>query len=70
LGCLIAFIIIVLLCSGGSVVGTLLGFGLGMGGSFRNSATEPAMQVLLLSIEEATIALLSRPKSTQASEET
>jgi hypothetical protein len=42
LGCLIAFIIIVLLCSGGSVVGTLLGFGLGMGGSFRNSVTEPA----------------------------
>src|SRR6266581_1021689 len=41
LGCLIAFIIIVLLCSGGSVVGTLLGFGLGMGGAFRNSVTEP-----------------------------
>jgi len=31
----------VLLCSGGSVVGTLLGFGLGIGGTFRNSVTEP-----------------------------
>jgi Putative adhesin len=42
LGCLIAFIIIVLLCSGASLVGTLLGFGLGIGGSFRNSAIVPA----------------------------
>ncbi len=42
LGCLIAFIIILVLCSGGSIVGTLLGFGLGIGGSFRNSVTEPA----------------------------
>jgi hypothetical protein len=41
LGCLIAFIIILLLCSGLAVVGTLLGFGLGIGGSFRNSVTEP-----------------------------
>src|SRR6266513_1553485 len=42
LGCLIAFIIIVLLCLGASLVGTLLGFGLGFGGSFRSSVTEPA----------------------------
>src|SRR6266566_6911328 len=42
LGCLIAFIIIVVLCSGVSLVGTVLGFGLGIGGSFRNSVTEPA----------------------------
>jgi hypothetical protein len=41
LGCLIAVIIIVLLCLGAALVGTLLGFGLGMGGSFRNSVTEP-----------------------------
>ena len=41
MGCLIAFIIILVLCSGGSIVGTLLGFGLGIGGSFRNSVTEP-----------------------------
>ncbi len=42
LGCLIAFIIILVLCSGGSFIGTLLGFGLGFGGAFRNSVTEPA----------------------------
>ncbi|MGZ3629540.1 MAG: DUF4097 family beta strand repeat-containing protein [Ktedonobacteraceae bacterium] len=42
LGCLIAFIIILVLCAGGSFIGTLLGFGIGMGGSFRNSVTEPA----------------------------
>ena len=41
LGCLIAFIVIVVLCLGASLVGTLLGFGLGIGGSFRNSVTEP-----------------------------
>ena len=41
MGCLIAFIIILVLCTGGSIVGTLLGFGLGIGGSFRNSVTEP-----------------------------
>jgi hypothetical protein len=41
LGYLIAFIIILVLCAGGSIVGTLLGFGIGMGGSFRNSVTEP-----------------------------
>jgi DUF4097 and DUF4098 domain-containing protein YvlB len=32
----------VLLCSGVSLVGTLLGFGLGIGGAFKNSVTEPA----------------------------
>src|SRR6266568_3859165 len=37
LGCLIAFIIILLLCSGLTLVGTVLGFGLGVGGAFRNS---------------------------------
>jgi DUF4097 and DUF4098 domain-containing protein YvlB len=33
---------VLVLCSGLSVVGTLLGFGLGIGGVFRNSVTEPA----------------------------
>src|SRR6266566_3216544 len=42
LGCLIAFIIILLLCSGLTLVGTVLGFGLGVGGAFRNSMVEPA----------------------------
>jgi hypothetical protein len=42
LGCLIALIVILVLCLGAAFVGTLLGFGLGIGGSFRNSATEPA----------------------------
>lgn len=42
MGCLIAFIIILVLCLGASLVGSLLGFGLGIGGSFRNSVTEPA----------------------------
>jgi Putative adhesin len=42
LGCLIAFIIVLFLCSGTAVVGTLLGFGLGIGGAFRNSVTEPS----------------------------
>ena len=41
LGCLIVFIIILFLCSGLVVVGTVLGFGLGIGGSLRNSVTEP-----------------------------
>lgn len=30
-----------ILCSGASFIGTLLGFGLGIGGAFRNSVTEP-----------------------------
>ncbi len=30
------------LCTGAALVGTLLGFGLGIGGAFRNSVTEPA----------------------------
>jgi hypothetical protein len=38
---LIAFIIVLFLCGGLALVGTLLGFGLGVGGAFRNSATEP-----------------------------
>ena len=42
LGCLIAFIIILFLCAGAALVGTLLGFGLGIGGAMRNSVTEPA----------------------------
>jgi hypothetical protein len=42
LGCLIAFIIIPFLCAGAALVGTLLGFGLGIGGALRNSVTEPA----------------------------
>jgi hypothetical protein len=41
LGCLIALIIILFLCAGSALVVTLLGFGLGIGGTFRNSATEP-----------------------------
>ncbi|HXZ04243.1 MAG TPA: hypothetical protein VEH81_05380 [Ktedonobacteraceae bacterium] len=40
-GCLIALIVIVVLCVGASLIGTLLGFGLGVGGPFRNSETEP-----------------------------
>ena len=40
-GCFIALIVVVLLCIGASLIGTLLGFGLGIGGSFRNSVTEP-----------------------------
>jgi Putative adhesin len=42
LGCLIAFIIILFLCAAAALVGTLLGFGLGIGGALRNSVTEPA----------------------------
>jgi len=42
LSSLIAFIIILFLCAGLALVGTLLGFGLGIGGIFRNSVTEPA----------------------------
>lgn len=41
-GCLIALIIILLLCAGLAFVGTLLGFGIGIGGALRSSATEPA----------------------------
>ncbi len=47
LGCLIAFVIILLLCSAASLVGTLLGFGLGIGGSFRNSVTEPTRSFIV-----------------------
>jgi putative adhesin len=39
---LIALIVILLLCSGLALVGTVLGFGLGVGGAFRNSMVEPA----------------------------
>jgi hypothetical protein len=42
LGCLIAFIIILFLCAAAALVGTLLGFGLGVGGALRNSVTVPA----------------------------
>jgi hypothetical protein len=38
---LIALIVVLVLCIGASLLGTLLGFGLGIGGSFRNSVTEP-----------------------------
>jgi len=41
LGCLIAFIVVLFLCAGLAVVGSLLGFGFGIGGAFRNSTTEP-----------------------------
>jgi Putative adhesin len=41
-GCLIAVIIILFLCAGVALVGTFLGFGLGIGGALRNSVTEPA----------------------------
>ena len=58
LGCLIAFIIIVLLCTGASLVGTLLGFGLGIGGSFRNSVTEPA-RTFTVSTEPAPVLTLT-----------
>ena len=39
---LIALIIVLFLCAGGALVGTLLGFGFGVGRVLRNSATEPA----------------------------
>ena len=42
LGGLIALIIVLFLCAGGALVGTLLGFGFGVGGVLRNSVTEPA----------------------------
>jgi len=58
LGCLIAFIIIVLLCSGASIIGSLLGFGLGIGGSFRNSVTEPA-QTFTVSTNSAPVLTLT-----------
>jgi hypothetical protein len=39
---LIALIIILFLCAGVALIGTLLGFGLGIGGTLRNSVIEPA----------------------------
>jgi len=39
---LIALIIVLFLCAGGTLVGTLLGFGFGVGGVLKNSVTEPA----------------------------
>src|SRR6266516_4243756 len=41
-GCLIAFLIVLFLCAGLALVGTLLGFGLGVGGAMRNSSVQPA----------------------------
>jgi hypothetical protein len=38
---LIAFLVVLFLCGGLALVGTLLGFGFGVGGAFRNSSTEP-----------------------------
>ncbi len=40
-GCLIALVIVLFLCAGVVVGGTILGFGLGIGDNFRNSVTEP-----------------------------
>ncbi len=40
-GCLIALLVILILCAGLGIVGTILGFGIGIGGAFRNSVTEP-----------------------------
>jgi len=40
-GCLVALLVILILCAGLGIVGTILGFGIGIGGAFRNSVTEP-----------------------------
>jgi len=42
MGCLIALLIILILCAALGLVGTILGFGIGVGGAFRKSVTEPA----------------------------
>ena len=42
LGGLIALILVLFLCAGGTLVGTLLGFGFGVGEVLRNSVAEPA----------------------------
>jgi putative adhesin len=63
-GCLIALIIILFLCAGLTALGTILGFGFGVGGAFRNSVTEPirtfsvsASPALILSSDAGSITI-------------